>query len=157
MLRRRRSRTEPARPGEDGGSAAIEFIFAGLVLLVPIVYLIVALGAIQGQAMGAQTGARQLARSLATAADAAQADARAARVVASIADEYGIDPDALEVSIACAPAAAGCPAAGATVRVGISTRVSLPLVPPVLGLDRLLAVAVEAHAVQKVSRYAVAP
>ena len=53
--------------GCDEGSAALEFILVGLVLLVPIVYLVVALGAIQGQALGVETGARQLARTIASA------------------------------------------------------------------------------------------
>ena len=51
--------------GSDEGSAALEFILVGLVLLVPIVYLIVALGLIQGQSLGVETGARQLARPIA--------------------------------------------------------------------------------------------
>ena len=49
---------------DDDGSAALEFILVGLVLLVPIVYLVIALGAIQGQALGVETGARQLARAI---------------------------------------------------------------------------------------------
>ncbi len=153
MPPRRRSRTD----GADAGSAAVEFVFAGLVLLVPIVYLIVALGTVQAQAMGAQTGARQLARALATAADAAAASDHAERMVAALAAEYGMDAEQLDVTVTCDPAGEGCPSAGATVRVGVLTRVTLPLVPPVLGLDHLLAVPIEAQAVQKVSRFAVTP
>ncbi|RLK49148.1 TadE family protein [Microbacterium telephonicum] len=156
MLRPNRS-TEPDDGGADAGSAAIEFIFAGLVLLVPIVYLIVALGAIQGQAMGVQTAARQLARSIATADGAADADRRAERIADAVAEEYGIDRASLEVSVECTPTAQGCPSAGATLHVHVATRVALPLIPPVLGLDDLAAVPVEAQAVHKVSRYAVAP
>jgi hypothetical protein len=36
-------------------------------------------------------------------------------------------------------------------RVRVATRVRLPLAPPVLGLDRLVGIPVEATAVQKVS------
>ncbi|MCT9820396.1 TadE family protein [Microbacterium sp. W1N] len=157
-MRRPRASTDRAAPADaETGSAAIEFIFAGLVLLVPIVYLIVALGTIQGQAMGTQAAARQLARTIATAPDPGDADGRAERVVAAIADEYGMAPADLRVRIGCAPAGAACPSAGATLRVTVSTRVALPLVPPVLGLDDLVAVPVEASAVQKVSRYPVSP
>jgi len=38
------------------------------------------------------------------------------------------------------------------VHVTIAGRVSLPLVPPVLGLDRIASIPIEATAVQKVSR-----
>ncbi|MFT4214862.1 MAG: TadE family protein [Microbacterium sp.] len=137
---------------DDGGSAALEFILAGLVLLVPIVYLIVALGTIQAQALGVETGARQLARTLATSSDAATADERAERVLAAIVSEYALDPDAVEVSVHCADAAGDCPAAGALLTVTVTTEVALPFVPPILALDRIARIPVQAVSVQKVSR-----
>lgn len=137
----------------DAGSAALEFILVGLVLLVPIIYLIIALGAIQGQALGVEAGARQLARAIATSDDAATADARADRVLAAIAAEYGIDPATVRVEVACAGGASTCPEAGATLLVTLSASVPLPLVPAVLGLDGVARVPVEATGAQKVSRY----
>jgi Flp pilus assembly protein TadG len=146
-----------SQPGQavddDAGSASLEFILAGLVLLVPLLYLVVALGAIQSSALGVEAGARHLARSIASAPDAATADARAERIRAAVAEEYGISADALEVAVACEPAGAECPAAGATLIVTAATRVALPLVPDVLGIAQAAAVPVEAVAVQKVSRY----
>ena len=47
---------------DETGSAAIEFVTAGLILLVPIVYLVVALAAIQAGAFAAEAAARQAAR-----------------------------------------------------------------------------------------------
>ncbi len=138
---------------DEEGSAALEFIFGGMLLLVPIVYLVVALGLIQGQSLGAESGARHVARVVATASGAADADARAAGVMATVVTEYGLDPDRVEVSIDCAPAASACPSAGATVIVTVRTAVALPLIPPVLGLDRLASIPVEASSVQKVSRF----
>ncbi|HWI31091.1 MAG TPA: TadE family protein [Microbacterium sp.] len=137
----------------DEGSAALEFITVGLLLLVPLVYLIVALGQIQGQSLGAEAGARHVARAISTAPDAATATARADAVLRSIVDEYGIDAETVELSLSCRPAGSVCPEAGATVVVTIATRVSLPLVPAVLGLDALASVPVEASAAQKVSRF----
>lgn len=138
---------------DDEGSAALEFIVVGLLLLVPLVYLIVALGAIQTSALGAEAAARHLARTVSTAADASDADQRAARVLDAVATEYGMDPDAVEVTLTCRPAASDCPTAGATLLVTVSTRVALPLVPSVFGLDRRASIPVEALAVQKVSRF----
>ncbi len=146
-----------ASSADEAGSAALEFILVGLVLLVPIVYLIVALGAVQSQALGVETGARQLARAIATSPDAGTADARAERLLAAIVDEYGIDPGALDVDIDCATGATTCPEAGATLVVTLSASVTLPLVPAVLGLDEIARVPVEARGAQKVSRYWSAP
>lgn len=141
-------------PGTDPeeGTAALEFILVGLLLLVPIVYLVVALGTIQGQSLGVEAGARHIARAVATAPDAATASARADRVLAAVADEYGLDPATVDVSVRCASAGAECPEAGATLVVTVAADVALPLVPPVLGLERIARVPVEATSAQKVSR-----
>lgn len=144
----------PARP-DDGerGSAALEFILVGLLLLVPLVYLVGALGLVQGQSLGAEAGARHVARAVATATDDADAAHRADLVLDSITSEYGLDPASVDVAFACRPAGAVCPRAGATLVVTLRTRVALPLVPPVFGLDRLASIPVEASAAQKVSRF----
>ncbi|MCR2793054.1 TadE family protein [Microbacterium sp. zg.Y625] len=139
--------------GDDEGAAALEFILVGVILLVPLVYLIVALGAVQGQTLGVESGARHIARAVATAPDAATAAARTDAILASVVDEYGLAPDAVEVAISCTPAGAACPASGATLRVTVATRVTLPLVPSVLGLESIASVPVEAASVQKVSRF----
>lgn len=154
---RRPSRwTERARRAlrDDEGSAALEFIFGGLILLVPVVYLVVALGQIQGQALGVDAGARHIARAVSTASDAAHAGERADRVLDTVVAQYGLDPARVDVSLTCADGGGGaCPTAGATVVVTVRAQVALPLVPPVLGLEQLASVPVEASSVQKVSRF----
>jgi Flp pilus assembly protein TadG len=142
-----------ANIADDSGSAAIEFIFVGLLLLVPIVYLVVALGMIQGQSLGVESGARHIARAVAASDGAASADARAAAILTTVVEEYGIDGERVDVEVTCRDAADACPAAGATIVVTLRTEVALPLVPPVLGLDRMAVVPVEASAAQKVSRF----
>ena len=136
----------------ERGSAPLEFIVVGLLLLVPLVYLIASLGLIQSHALGVESGARHMARAIAMAPDAATADARAGAILRTTADEYGIDPSGIDVRFACTPAGA-CPRAGATMIVTVAARVPLPLVPPVLGLDRIASVPVSATAVHKVSRF----
>lgn len=136
----------------ERGSAALEFILVGLVLLVPIVYLIVALGMIQSQSLGTEAGARHIARAISQAANADDAQRSATLVLESVAAEYGMDPGTVDLSITCAPASSPCPSAGATLVVTVRTAVALPLVPPILGLDQIARIPVEAAAAQKVSR-----
>jgi Flp pilus assembly protein TadG len=147
--------TETAAAVDDGerGSAALEFILVGMVLLVPLVYLIVSLGLIQGQSLGVEAGARHIVRAVSTAADADAARLSADRILRSVVSEYALDADAVRVSLECRPAGPSCPEAGSTVVVMVQTRVALPLVPPVLGLERLASIPIEASAVQKVSRF----
>lgn len=137
----------------EAGSSSLEFIAVGVLLLVPLLYLVIAIGAVQEQSLGVEAAARQAARALAAAPTTAQGAERGEQVLAGIIDEYGLDPDAIEVAVTCTPRSTACPTAGATVRVTVSTRVALPLVPSVLGLDEAVSVPVEAVSVQKVSRW----
>lgn len=153
-MRRSSPSTEPAHTDDpERGSAALEFILVGLLLLVPLVYLVVSLGLIQGQALGAEAGARHIARAISTADGVDDARVRADRVLRAVASEYGMDAASVELDLSCAPAGARCPEPGATLVVTLATRVTLPLVPPVLGLDRLASIPIEASAAQKISRF----
>ena len=142
---------EPDDP--ERGSAALEFILVGLLLLVPLVYLVVALGIIQEQALGAEAGARHIARAVSSASGVDEARGRADRVLQAVVHEYGMDAASVDLSLACLPQGPACPASGATLVVTLRTRASLPLIPPVLGLDDMASIPVEASSAQKVSRF----
>lgn len=140
-----------SRPGERG-SASLEFIAVGVILLVPLAYLILVLGTVQDQLLGVESAARHTARVVSTSGGAAEADARAARVVDAAIDEYRMDAASVATSVRCVPAAATCPSAGATVVVTVSAEVSLPFMPAVFGLERFTRIPVEASSAYKVSR-----
>lgn len=143
------------RPGllaDEAGSAALEFITVGVLMLVPLVYLVLALGAVQEQTLGVEAAARHTARVIGQAPDADTAGARGDAVLANVIREYGLDADATDVQISCRPAGVECPVAGSTVIVTVSTRVSLPFMPPLFGLDRIAAIPVEAQSAQRTSR-----
>jgi len=137
---------------DETGSAALEFIGLGVILLVPLVYLVLALGAIQSQMLGVESAARHTARTMSAATDSADATVRADAAVKSAIEEYGMDPATVDVDIQCAPLGAECPSAGATVVVTVTAKVGLPFVPPVFGLDRVGSVPVQASSAYKVSR-----
>ncbi|WP_345803015.1 TadE family protein [Microbacterium sp. AZCO] len=155
MRRSSPSTDADAADAEDGerGSAALEFILVGMLLLVPLVYLVVTLGLIQGQALGADAGARHIARAISTATDESDARDRIHDVLASVVDEYGMDAATVDLDLRCHPTGAVCPEPGATLVVTLRTRIPLPLVPPVFGLDGLASIPVEATSAQKVSRF----
>lgn len=136
----------------DEGSAALEFVTVGVILLIPLVYLVVALGVIQEQTLGAEAAARHTARAVATAPDAATAARLGEAVLAETTQQYGLDPDSVDISLACAPAVVECPSAGVTLLVTVAARVRLPGVPAVFGLDRAASIEVRAQSAQKVSR-----
>ena len=73
------ARGRPARgrqPG-DAGNALVEFCVLGVLMLVPVVYLVLVLGRVEAAAFAAQRAAREAGRAFVTAADVAQARSRA--------------------------------------------------------------------------------
>ncbi len=142
---------------DDAGTASLEFLTVGVLLMVPLVYLVLALGQIQHAVLGIEGAARHAARVLAQAEthEAGMAAADRATVVA-LADA-GLEPGAVEVAIACAPDPSACTTPRGTVTVRIDARVPLPLAPPVLELDVGVGVPVSAQATQPVSAFGSAP
>jgi hypothetical protein len=136
---------------DDRGSASLELITAGVLLLVPLVYLVVALSAIQGAALATEGAARQAARVYVRADDDASGrrDARAAVEVA-LADQ-GVAPDGIALDITCTPDPRRCHAPRSLVRVSVRVAAALPLAPPVAGPDAPGAVTVRGTADERVS------
>jgi len=141
-----------ARLRTERGSASLEFLTIGMLLLVPLVYLVLAVAAIQAGALGVEGAARQAARIAVTTVDRDATDAAVDRAVRITLADYGIDADAASVTVACDRA--DCSEPGARVRVSVAARVVLPLVPDVLSLTAIGSVPIEASATQTVSRFA---
>ncbi len=139
---------------DDRGSAALEFITAGVLLLVPLVYLVLALSAIQGAALGTEGAARQAARVYVRADDdaAGRREARSAVEVA-LADQ-GIAPGGIALYITCTPDPQSCHAPRSLVQVSVRVAAELPLAPPVAGPDAPGSVAVHGDADERVSVFA---
>ncbi|BDZ56016.1 hypothetical protein GCM10025870_30890 [Agromyces marinus] len=138
---------------EERGSASLEFLTVGMILLVPLVYLVLAIGAVQSAALGVEGAARHAARVAALHAAGGGANPagvvdRAVRV--SLAD-YGIDAGATSVGFECDGA---CDAPGSRIRVRVDAAVALPVVPAVLVSNGIGSVRVGAEATQTVSRVA---
>lgn len=141
-----------ARLSDEQGSASLEFLTVGMLLLVPLVYLVLALAAVQAGALGVEGAARQAARVAVTASGRGESDAAVDRAVRVTLADYGIDSSAASVTVVCDRADCGEP--GTRVHVTVGARIALPLVPDVLSLTAVGSVPVEASATQTVSRFA---
>lgn len=139
-------------PTQEHGSASLEFLTVGILLLVPLVYLVLALAAIQAGALGVEGAARQAARVAVTAVVQSGSDAAVDRAVRVALADYGIDAAAASVTVLCDRA--DCLEPGARVTVSVLARVELPLVPDFLALTAVGSVPIEASATQTVSRFA---
>lgn len=113
--------------GAEAGSALIELIGLGVVLLLPLVYLILGVLAVQQGAYGATAAARSAGRAymLAPAGTDAGGAAWQAAVVALADEGLTLQPGQLRLS--CASGSGDCRQPGGAVRVEVAIRVGLPL------------------------------
>ena len=139
---------------EERGSASLEFIVTGLILLVPLVYLVLAVSAVQGASLAVEGAARQASRVFVQAGSTGEASAAAARAVEVTLAVYGLDASDATVSIACRPDPSACLTHRGFVTVSVQVTVPLPLVPPALDIAVPAGVPIQAVATEQVSRFA---
>lgn len=137
----------------DAGSAALEFITAGLLLLVPLVYLVIAVAVIQGGALAVEGASRQAARVFVQAPTPGVAQARAQTAVDFALADFGVSTGGASVRVRCSPQPAACLTRRGFVTVSVTARVALPLSPPALGVKTPLTIALTATSTEKVSRF----
>lgn len=166
----------------EAGNAALEFLTAGVILLVPLVYLALALAAAQGASLAVEGAAREAARVYvsasedaapaaastrgttatdARATDAARADAAAhasadRAVTVALADRR-IARRPGDLSVTCDVGRPDCFARGRAVTARVRAQIELPFVPPIFGLDRLARIPIEASATVPILRVGAAP
>ena len=145
-----------ASTSRDDGSASIEFLVGGLLLLVPIVYLVVLVATVQSAALATEGAARQAARVFVQAPSVEAGEAAAARALELALLDHGVSADS-SIAITCRPEPTDCLARRGWVTVSINASVPLPLVPSILEVTAPLAVTIEATATQQVSRFRGAP
>ncbi len=143
-------RRRPVRRGDDG-TAVVEFVFLGLLLMVPLVYLVVAAGRVQAASFAAGTSAREAARAYVTADSDAEARRRAAAAVRLGLRDQGFRSDDGRLSVDCDRAV--CLSPGARVVVHVEVRVLLPGVPRFVGRALSARVTVRARQVAMVDPF----
>ncbi|WP_155848564.1 hypothetical protein [Arthrobacter sp. 35W] len=128
----------------------LEFVFLAVLLMIPVVYLVLTLGQLQGGAYAVVGAADQAAKVFAAEADPARGRAAAEVAVALALRDHGFSLDDARLDIACS--AAGCLAPGSTVTATVTLRVPLPGVPSLPGAS-LDAATVDSVASQVVGRF----
>lgn len=149
----RRSTRQISLARNETGSASLEFISVGLLLLVPLVYLVLTMSALQSAALAVDGAARQASRSFVQGDSLGNARAAAAAAIEVTLADYGLEGADAAVSIDCRPKPGACLTRQGFVTFTISVFVPLPLAPPVLELDLPAGVPVSATATEQVSRF----
>jgi hypothetical protein len=137
----------------DAGSAVVEFVALGVLLLIPVVYLVVVMGRVQAGVFAAEGAAREAARAFTAADDEASGAAGAvAAVRLALRDQGFADVDAeraLTVDCERDP----CLQSEARVSVHVDVDVVLPGVPAFVDAVVPTRVPVRAGAVAVVDRF----
>lgn len=121
---------------DERGNAVVEFSWLAILLLLPLLYVILAVFDVQRHAYGATAATHAAGRAfILVDRESGESAARdrayeAARI--ALADQ-GVDLDRGDLSITCDP---DCLQPGSTVTVTLTGHVTLPLVPDLLGDNR---------------------
>ncbi|NMR29960.1 hypothetical protein HGO92_09695 [Arthrobacter sp. SF27] len=129
------------------GSAVVEFVFLGALLLVPVVYFVIAVAQVQGSSFAVVSAADYAAKVFVAADTPAAAHGQAEQAALLSVQDFGFGPGDLGMAISCGGGA--CLDPGSTVTVNVSLEVPLPLTS---GLDLSFAT-VTSTATQIVERY----
>lgn len=122
----------PPRRSEEG-SALVEAVWLTLLLLLPLVYLLVAVFDVQRASFGVSGAARAAARAYSLAPDEAAAPQRARAAAAVALRDQGLDPSRVVLQVRCRPDPHNCLSPGSLIEVDLVHRVVLPLAPSALG------------------------
>lgn len=134
---------------DERGTAPVELVWLTVLLLVPFVYVLIAVFDAQRAAYGVSSASKAAARAYVQAPDTATAVARARQAAAVALADQRVQAD---VVVTCLPTPDACLQPGSSVRVSVSTVQPLPLTPAALG-DRIGGVVVDSEHTEPFGSY----
>ena len=117
--------------GSDDGSASLEFVVLGVLLLVPLAYLLITVFAVQSAAYGVSAASREAGRAYVQTPTGSEPGPRAFAAAMVALRDHGIELEPDQLSITCS--ADPCLTPGAVVSVRVDVTVVLPWVPELFG------------------------
>ena len=124
------------RRRDERGSALVEVCWLGILLVLPVLWIVMSVFQVQRGAFGVSAAARAAARAYALAPDDASGLARARTAARLALDDQGVHGRAPEVRVTCTPYPSDCHQGTSVITVSVHSRVVLPLMPSALGSNR---------------------
>lgn len=122
--------------GDQRGSAVVELFWLGILLLLPVLWIVLAVFQVQRGAFGVTAAARAGARAFALAPDDAAGRSRASVAAQLALADQGVHDPLPEVTVTCRPDPEDCHQPGSVITVSVHSRVVLPMTPSALGVGR---------------------
>jgi Flp pilus assembly protein TadG len=129
------------------GSALVEFSWLGILLIVPVVWVVLSIFEVQRGAFAVSAAARAAGRAYALADSDRLGEARARQVARQALADQGLGTAPLRLSVSCTPHPHACHTGTSVITVRVTTRVDLPWLPASFGLGRPVFALDSAHTV----------
>ena len=123
----------PRASGDERGSALVEFCWVGLILFIPITWIVISVFQVQQGAFAVNGAARAAARAFALAPDDVTGASRAKAVVDQTLADQGGTGQVGDVTVSCRPFPNDCHAGTSLITIRIVSGVTIPFLPAVLG------------------------
>jgi hypothetical protein len=117
----------------ERGTAIVEFVWLAILLLVPLLYIVLAVFDTQRAAYAASAAARSATRAFVTSPDQATAYARAEAAARLAFGDQGIGVADFTLTLSCRPDPRHCLTPGSVVSAEVRSAADLPLMPSALG------------------------
>lgn len=118
---------------DEQGSALVELSWLGILLLVPLLWIVVSVFDVQRGAFGVSGAARAAGRAYALAPTDAEGRTRANAAARQALEDQGVHGVPVSVTITCSPYPHDCHSGTSVITVLVASRVDLPLLPSFLG------------------------
>lgn len=117
----------------DAGTAVVELVWLGILLLVPMTWIVVSVFQVQQGAFAVSGAARAAGRAYALAPSDADGRARALAAARQVLRDHDAGELPLTLAITCSPYPRDCHSGSSVVTVRLGSRVALPMLPDILG------------------------
>lgn len=121
-----------SRRTHEAGTAIVETVWLGALLLVPLVYVVISVFEVQRGAFSTTTAARSAARAFALAPDDAVGERAAEAAARQAYADQGLEGVPVDVEVSCTPYP-DCHSGTSVITVRVASRVDLPFLPEALG------------------------
>ena len=121
------------RREDERGSALVELTWLGILLLVPMLWIVLGVFEVQKGAFAVTSAARAAGRAYALAPNDALGQARAEAVVRQALADQGLEDAPVTIRVTCRPVPADCHSGTSVITVQVFSSVAVPMLPDALG------------------------
>ncbi|MBS4754704.1 hypothetical protein KG112_18000 [Nocardioides sp. zg-ZUI104] len=111
----------------------VEVVWLGIVLLLPLLWIVMSVFEVQRGSFGVSGAARAAARAYALAPNDVAGQERATAVARRALADQGLEEVPVAVTVTCTPYPRSCHSGTSVITVRVDSAVTLPLMPDVLG------------------------